>query len=159
MPPASLVLAPSWTSLDASSASTPVWPSTRSVRGKASGSPPPHPSTLSPRISSTIGSPSARANRWGTLSLWRGGGTRAVGTAPRGGLSGIALDVVAAWVSFFLGHAVGEWLHWELARLGPLNLFPAFLATILGLIAASALVGPEKAPGPRWPRRPSGPRA
>ena len=76
-----------------------------------------------------------------------------------GGLSRIALDVVAAWVSFFLGHAVGEWLHWELGRLGPLNLFPAFLATILGLIAASALIGPEKAPGPRRPRRPSGPRA
>ena len=74
-----------------------------------------------------------------------------------GGLSRIALDVVAACVSFFLGHAVGEWLHWELGRLGPLNLFPAFLATILGLIAASALVGPEKASS--GPRRPSGPRA
>lgn len=76
-----------------------------------------------------------------------------------GGLSRIALDVVAAWVSFFLGHAVGEWLHWELGRLGPLNLFPAFLATLLGLIAASALAGPEKtSAGPRTPRRPSGPR-
>lgn len=75
-----------------------------------------------------------------------------------GGVSRIALDVVTAWVSFFLGHAVGEWLHWQMGRVGPLNLFPAFLATLLGLIAASALVGPEK-PSPRSgrPRRPSGP--
>lgn len=77
-----------------------------------------------------------------------------------GGMSRIALDVVAAWISFFLGHAVGEWLHWELGRVGPLNLFPAFLATLLGLIAASALVGPEKASsGPKRPRRPTGPRS
>jgi hypothetical protein len=77
-----------------------------------------------------------------------------------GGVSRIALDVVAAWVSFFLGHAVGEWLHWELGRVGPLNLFPAFLATLLGLIAASALVGPEKTSSRRGgPQRPSDPRS
>lgn len=76
-----------------------------------------------------------------------------------GGMSRIALDVAAAWVSFFLGHAVGEWLNWELGRVGPLNLFPALLATLLGLIAASALVGPEKPASsrPRRPRRPTGP--
>jgi hypothetical protein len=73
-----------------------------------------------------------------------------------GGLSRIALDIVAAWISFFLGHAVGEWLHWNLGRVGPLNLFPALLATLLGLIAASALVGPENASTRRGrPRRPS----
>lgn len=76
-----------------------------------------------------------------------------------GGASRIALDVVAAWISFFLGHAVGEWLHWELGRVGPLNLFPAFLATLLGLIAASALIGPEKPSARRGrPGRSSGPR-
>lgn len=75
-----------------------------------------------------------------------------------GGLSRIVQSVVAAWVSFFLGHAVGEWLDWELGRVGPLNLFPAFLATLLGLIAASALAGPEKpSSGPRRPRQRPGP--
>ena len=68
----------------------------------------------------------------------------------RGGrLSRLFLYLLTAWVAFFAGHNVGEWLDWRLARVGPLNIFPAIMATIVGLIAASILAGPESPPRKR----------
>ncbi len=62
----------------------------------------------------------------------------------RGGtLSRLLLYVSTAWVAFFAGHWVSGLLHWELGRVGTLNLFPAILATLVGLIAASVLAGPS----------------
>jgi hypothetical protein len=60
-----------------------------------------------------------------------------------GGLSRLFLYVATSWVSFFVGHFVGEWTQWRLWRFGTLNLFPALFATILGLMLASILAGPE----------------
>ena len=63
----------------------------------------------------------------------------------RGGkLSRLVLYLATAWVAFFAGHMVGLWLKWDFMRLGSLNLFPALLATMLGLISASVLAGPER---------------
>ena len=63
----------------------------------------------------------------------------------RGGrLSRLGLYVATAWVAFFVGHVVGLWLEWNFLRVGSLNLFPAILATMLGLISASVLAGPER---------------
>ena len=72
----------------------------------------------------------------------------------RGGrTSRLGLYVATAWVAFFVGHMVGLWLKWDFLRLGSLNLFPAILATVLGLISASVLAGPERAPIGRRRRR------
>lgn len=68
----------------------------------------------------------------------------------RGGrLPRLFLYLLTAWVAFFAGHIAGEWLDWHLARIGPLNIFPAVMATIVGLIAASILAGPESPPRKR----------
>lgn len=61
-----------------------------------------------------------------------------------GGLSRLGLYVVTAWVAFFAGHFVGNWLRWTALRIGPLNLLPALLATVLGLLAATFLAGREQ---------------
>lgn len=74
-----------------------------------------------------------------------------------GGLPRLGLYVLTAWATFFLGHLVGEWLEWRLLRYGTLNLFPAVLATVLGLVAASVLAGPERK-RQRSSRRPRGKR-
>jgi uncharacterized membrane protein YccC len=55
----------------------------------------------------------------------------------------LVLFLVTAWLAFFAGHLVGNWLNWHLWRYGPLNLFPAVLATVIGLLAASILAGSE----------------
>lgn len=71
----------------------------------------------------------------------------------RGGAIGrLLLYLVAGWFSFFLGHLVGEWIDLRLLRVGPLNMFPAVLASMVGLFAASILAGP-KAPPRRRPAR------
>ena len=63
----------------------------------------------------------------------------------RGGkLDRLLIHVLTAIFAFFLGNYVGEWIHWYLWRFGTLNLFPAILATLVGLIATSILAGPEK---------------
>ncbi|HET7010093.1 MAG TPA: hypothetical protein VFI11_04905 [Anaerolineales bacterium] len=70
----------------------------------------------------------------------------------RGGtLARMLLYVSTAWVAFFAGNWVSHLLHWELGRIGNLNLFPAILATLIGLVAASILAGPsdKKPPRPR----------
>ena len=72
-----------------------------------------------------------------------------------GGLSRLGLYVVTAWVAFFTGHLVGNWLRWTALRVGPLNLLPALVATVLGLIAANVLAGSEHFDsGPRGRKRP-----
>jgi hypothetical protein len=58
-----------------------------------------------------------------------------------GALSRLALYVVTAWISFAAGQVVSMLLHWDYWRLGPLNLFPALLATLVGLLSTSFLVG------------------
>jgi hypothetical protein len=72
-----------------------------------------------------------------------------------GGLSRLGLYLVTAWVAFFTGHLVGNWLHWTALRVGPLNLVPALVATVLGLVAANVLAGGEHLDsGPRDRKRP-----
>ena len=62
----------------------------------------------------------------------------------RGGtLARLLMYISTAWVAFFVGHWISTWLHWELGRVGSLNLFPAVLATLIGLVAASILAGPS----------------
>jgi flagellar motor component MotA len=61
-----------------------------------------------------------------------------------GSLPRLGLYIATAWVAFFVGHFVGSWLGWDFLQLGVLNLFPALLATLLGLLAASILAGPER---------------
>lgn len=69
----------------------------------------------------------------------------------RGGrLQHLVLFLATSWIAFFVGHWVSDWLNWRFLRLGTLNLFPALLATALGLAAASLLIGP---PGSSHPRR------
>ena len=60
-----------------------------------------------------------------------------------GGLARIGLYLASAWVSFFLGHLVGGLLDWRALRVGPLNLLPALLATVIGLVAGDVLAGSE----------------
>ncbi len=68
----------------------------------------------------------------------------------RGGtLSRLLLYLGTAWLAFFMGQWISTLLHWELGRVGSLNLFPAILATLVGLIAASILAGPSGGPKPR----------
>lgn len=72
-----------------------------------------------------------------------------------GGLSRLGLYLVTAWVAFFTGHLVGNWLRWTALRVGPLNLLPALVATVLGLIAANVLAGGEHVDSsPRGRKRP-----
>jgi uncharacterized membrane protein YccC len=68
----------------------------------------------------------------------------------RGGkFSRLLFNLATAWISFFIGHFVGQWINWHLWRYGTLNLFPALLATLVGLIATSILAGPEKSKSKR----------
>jgi hypothetical protein len=61
----------------------------------------------------------------------------------RGGrLARLALYIATAWVSFFAGNLVGVWLDWSVLQVGELRLFPALLASVLGLIIASILSKP-----------------
>ena len=60
-----------------------------------------------------------------------------------GGLGRLLLYVVTAWVAFLAGQLVADWLNWHFLRVGPVNLFAAVLAALLGLMTASLLAGPE----------------
>ncbi|MFQ5943503.1 MAG: hypothetical protein ACE5JF_08120 [Anaerolineales bacterium] len=63
----------------------------------------------------------------------------------RGGSVGrLILYLAAAWIAFMAGHFVAEWLDWHLVRVGPINLFAAVLAALIGLLAAALLAGPER---------------
>jgi hypothetical protein len=61
-----------------------------------------------------------------------------------GSFNRLLLHVLTAEISFFVGHFVGQLIKWHLLRYGTLNLFPALLATTVGLIATAILSGPEK---------------
>jgi uncharacterized membrane protein YccC len=74
--------------------------------------------------------------------------------ALRGGTLGrLVLYIVTAWVAFFLGHALASLMGWDAGRLGGLNLLPAIVATVIGLLVASLLAGPSNRRTP--PPRPS----
>ncbi len=89
-----------------------------------------------------------------TLGLLVSSGLSLVFHLLRGGtLSRLSLYLFAGWFSFFLGHLVGEWINLRLLRIGPLNMFPAVLAAVVGLFAASILAGPEAAPRRRRARK------
>lgn len=60
-----------------------------------------------------------------------------------GSLGRLAMYLVSAWISFAVGHTVGGWIGLHLWRFGPLNLFAALVGTVLGLLTASFLAGPE----------------
>ena len=61
-----------------------------------------------------------------------------------GSLGRLLLYLAAAWVTFMAGHFVAELLDWHFIRVGPINLFAALLAAVIGLLAAALLVGPER---------------
>ncbi|HMK07747.1 MAG TPA: hypothetical protein VK449_01830 [Anaerolineales bacterium] len=72
--------------------------------------------------------------------------------ALRGGtLARLALYLVTAWVAFFLGHALAGLMGWDAGRLGGLNLLPAIVATVIGLLAATLLAGPRRRRDPPRP--------
>ena len=64
-----------------------------------------------------------------------------------GSFTRLLVHIVTSWIAFFVGHFVGEWTNWHFLRYGTLNLFPALLATLVGLIATTILAGPEKPKG------------
>jgi len=64
--------------------------------------------------------------------LFRGGGIRRLG-----------LYLIAANISFLIGHFIGFALSFSGIRLGSINLIPAVLATILGL-SLTAVLAPSK---------------
>lgn len=69
--------------------------------------------------------------------------------AIRGGsLARLVLYVVTAWVAFFIGHGLAQALGWQAGRLGGLNLLPAIVATVIGLLVASLLAGPRDRKAP-----------
>ncbi|OGO18859.1 MAG: hypothetical protein A2Z14_07470 [Chloroflexi bacterium RBG_16_48_8] len=61
-----------------------------------------------------------------------------------GSFNRFLMHILTAVIAFFLGHYVGEWIHWHLWRYGTINIFPALLAMLIGLIATTILAGPEK---------------
>ncbi len=65
--------------------------------------------------------------------LFRGGGVRRLG-----------LYLIAANISFFIGHFIGSVLSFSGIRLGSINLIPAVLAAILGLSLTSFLAPSKK---------------
>jgi hypothetical protein len=65
--------------------------------------------------------------------LFRGGGVRRLG-----------LYLIAANISFFIGHFIGSALSFSGIRVGSINLIPAVLAAILGLSLTSILAPSKK---------------
>ncbi|TFH34039.1 MAG: hypothetical protein E4G99_10300 [Anaerolineales bacterium] len=72
-----------------------------------------------------------------------------------GSLRRLGLYILTANLSFFSGHWLGELTHWQLVRVGALNLFPAILASFLGLLLTATLLRqePTKDPGSQHKRR------
>ncbi len=60
-----------------------------------------------------------------------------------GSLSRLGMYLVSAWISFAIGQTVGGWIGLHLWRFGPLNLFAALVGTVLGVLTAAFLAGPE----------------
>lgn len=61
-----------------------------------------------------------------------------------GNLYRLILYLTTAWIGFALGQTLGNWFEWNYLRVGPLNLFAAGFATLLALLLASLLVGPNQ---------------
>jgi H+/Cl- antiporter ClcA len=62
----------------------------------------------------------------------------------RGGrLSRMLLYIATAWVSFFAGQLVSEWISWRVLCFGSLNILPDLIATLIGLMTAHVLAGQE----------------
>lgn len=61
-----------------------------------------------------------------------------------GNLYRLTLYLTTAWIGFALGQALGDWFDWNYLRVGPLNLFSAGFATLLALLLASLLAGPNQ---------------
>jgi hypothetical protein len=55
----------------------------------------------------------------------------------------IVLYVLAAWVGFVLGHFVGDFLGFELLKLGVVHLFSASLGAWIAIFSSYILVGRE----------------
>lgn len=60
-----------------------------------------------------------------------------------GSLPRLGLYLLAANLSFFLGHWLSELIHWQFLRVGAINLFPSILATVIGLVLTTTLAGEE----------------
>jgi hypothetical protein len=60
-----------------------------------------------------------------------------------GNLGRLAMYLISAWISFAVGHVVGGWIGLQLWRFGPLNMFSALAGTLVGLLTADFLAGPE----------------
>jgi len=63
-----------------------------------------------------------------------------------GSLPRMILYLATSWISFSAGHMLGEWLDWRAFRVGSINLLPALLATLIGLLTASILAGRDTRP-------------
>jgi len=74
-----------------------------------------------------------------------------------GSLTRLGVYLVSAWISFAVGHTVGGWIGLHLWRIGPLNLFAALVGTLLGLMTAAFLAGPETSSS-QGPGQPPGQR-
>jgi hypothetical protein len=70
-----------------------------------------------------------------------------------GSLPRLGLFLLTANLSFFLGQFLSQLIQWELLRLGALNLFPAILATLLGLLLTSLLAGEDQHAKPKKGKR------
>lgn len=63
----------------------------------------------------------------------------------RGGkMARLILHLFSAWISFFMGHGIAQMLGWHWLRSGSLNLLPAVMASIFGLLLASFFAGPSE---------------
>ena len=75
-----------------------------------------------------------------------------------GGIRRMGQHILASAVSFFAGHLLSEVIGQQILRFGTINLLPGILASIIGLVTASILLGPEEKKPPRrktrrWFRR------
>jgi hypothetical protein len=62
----------------------------------------------------------------------------------RGGrVTRMLLYLLAAWISFGVGHLAGEWLPLRIWRLGEINMLSAGGAAVLGLLLTSFLAMPD----------------
>lgn len=66
-----------------------------------------------------------------------------------GSIRRMGQHILAAVVSFFAGHLLSEFIGQQILRFGTLNLLPAIMASVIGLITATILLGPEEKKPPR----------
>ena len=65
-----------------------------------------------------------------------------------GSIRRLGFFIVASCVSFFIGQLLSDMIGWTTFRVGVLNLFPAILAAILGLIVTDILTPRDPKPPP-----------